>query len=39
MRPTMANPADPDEPLYFRGNDGVPGTAEAGDRFAASVSA
>ena len=38
MRPTMTNPADPDEPLYFRGNDGVPG-AEAGDRFAASVSA
>jgi hypothetical protein len=32
-------PADPDEPLYFQGNDGVPGTAEAGDRFAASVSA
>ena len=32
-------PADPDEPLYFLGNDGVPGTAEAGDRFAAALSA
>jgi hypothetical protein len=32
-------PADPDEPLYFQGNDGVPGTAEAGDLFAAALSA
>jgi FG-GAP repeat len=32
-------PADPDEPLYFQGNDGVPGTAETGDLFAASVAA
>jgi hypothetical protein len=32
-------PADPDEPLYFQGNDGVPGTAETGDRFAAALSA
>jgi hypothetical protein len=32
-------PADPVEPLYFQGNDGVPGAAEAGDLFAASVAA
>lgn len=32
-------PADPDEPLDYQGNDGVPGTAEAGDRFAAAMSA
>jgi FG-GAP repeat len=32
-------PADPDEPLYFQGNDGVPGTAEAGDLFAAALAA
>jgi hypothetical protein len=32
-------PADPDEPLYFQGNDGVPGSAEAGDLFAAALSA
>lgn len=28
-------PADPDEPLYYQGNAGVPGTAETGDQFAA----
>ena len=28
-------PADPDEPLYFQGSAGVPGTAETGDQFAA----
>jgi hypothetical protein len=32
-------PSAADEPLYFQGNDGVPGTAEAGDQFAAAVSA
>jgi FG-GAP repeat len=32
-------PATADEPLYFQGNDGVPGTAEAGDLFAAALSA
>jgi FG-GAP repeat len=32
-------PAAADEPLYFQGNDGVPGTAEAGDLFAAALSA
>jgi hypothetical protein len=32
-------PVDPDEPLYFQGSAGVPGTAEAGDRFAAALSA
>ena len=30
---------DPDGPLYFQGSAGVPGTAEAGDRFAAALSA
>jgi hypothetical protein len=32
-------PAAPDAPLYFQGNAGVPGTAEAGDLFAAALSA
>ncbi len=32
-------PADPDEPLYFQGSAGVPGTAETGDQFAAALSA
>jgi len=32
-------PADPDAPLYFQGSAGVPGTAEAGDGFAAALSA
>ena len=32
-------PAGPDAPLYFQGSAGVPGTAEAGDRFAAALSA
>jgi FG-GAP repeat len=32
-------PAAADEPLYFQGNDGVPGTAEAGDLFAAALAA
>jgi hypothetical protein len=32
-------PADPDEPLYYQGNAGVPGTAETGDQFAAALSA
>jgi hypothetical protein len=32
-------PAAPDEPLYFQGNAGVPGTAEAVDVFAQSVAA
>jgi len=32
-------PADPDEPLYYQGNAGVPGTAEAGDQFVAALSA
>ena len=32
-------PADPDEPLYFQGNAGVPGTAETGDVFANALSA
>jgi hypothetical protein len=32
-------PADPDEPLYFQGSAGVPGTAETGDQLAAALSA
>jgi hypothetical protein len=32
-------PAAPDEPLYFQGNDGVPGTAESGGLFAVALSA
>ena len=32
-------PADPDEPLDYQSNAGVPGTAETGDQFAAALSA
>jgi hypothetical protein len=32
-------PAGPDAPLYFQSSDGVPGSAEAGDLFAAALAA